>query len=819
MKAPLTLAVWLLCNSVTGLAAGLTRLSIYPTKADLRGSGARQALIVTATSADNTERDVTTSVRFKLTPPDVVAISPEGIATPLRPGKVRIQASHEGKSSSAAELTVSDLETKQPVSFVRDVAPILTARGCTGSNCHGSVRGKAEFKLSLFGAQPDRDYEAIVKSNGARRINLREPARSLILRKPSFQEPHGGGARFEVSSPEYRTILEWISSGTTYDAGGPELVDIAVYPEERILIGEKSEQRLVVTGKYSDGSQVDLTSHVRYSSNDDTVVSVNDSGKVTAKRRGETTIMVRTHGKTIVARVLVIPDAPAIEYPPVAPNNFIDTLVLAKLKKLKIIPAELSSDPVFVRRAYLDVIGTLPSVEETKRFLDSDDSQKRAKLIDELLARPEFVDLWSLKLADMYQLGGTGIKGGWQLYRWIRQSLTENKPYDQMVREMLLGAGTFVYDAPVNYYYGLFLGPEGMVTQVSQSLLGIRMECAKCHDHPFERWTQNDYYGMAGFFTRLQRKAEPYGLFENAISVRPSNTPEYDYLNNGKELLHPRTKAPVTARYLGGAVVEAKPGVDIREQLAEWVTSPSNPWFSRAIANRVWKHYMGRGIVEPVDDFRVSNPPSNPALLDALASHLVNNKFDLKALARTILNSRAYQLSSAPNPSNTADEINYSRFYLKRQMAEVLFDAMGQVAESRPKIPGYPPGSRALEVAQGSPNYFMTTFGKTAAREQICERNQEPDVAQAMHLVNGDTINNLIKAPGNIIDRLLARSDWSGARKIEEIYLSALSRRPTPEESAELNKSFTDEGPDAQRKAYQDVLWAILNSKEFAYIY
>jgi len=808
----------LLLTCATVLAADVARLSIYPAKVGLRGPRARQTFVLTATSTNNTERDVTTSARIKVIPPDVITISPEGIATPLREGKVRIQASYEGKTS-IAELTVSDLQFKNRISFLRDIAPILTARGCTGSNCHGSVRGKAGFKLSLFGAQPERDYEAVVKSDSGRRLNLTEPAQSLILRKPAFQDPHGGGPRFKVGSRDYQTLLEWISHGCTYDAGGPELVNIVVYPEERILIGDGSKQRLVVTGKYSDNTQEDLTPHVRYTSNDDTVALVNDAGEVTAKRRGETTIMVRTHGKTAVARILVVPEAPVAQYPSVPANNFIDTLVLAKLKKLNIVPSALSPDHVFLRRVYLDTLGTLPTVEETSRFLDSKDPAKRALLIDELPARPEFVDLWALKLADLYQLGGTGIKGGWQLYRWIRHSLVENEPYDQMVRKMLLGAGTFVYDAPVNYYYGLFLGPEGMVTQISQSLLGIRMDCAKCHDHPFERWTQDDYYGLAGFFTRLQRKAEPYGLFENAISVRPDSQPTYDYLNNGKELLHPKTKAPVKPRILGGAVVDARPGIDIREHLADWIASPRNPWFARAIANRVWKHYMGRGIVEPVDDFRISNPSSNPALLDALAAHLVAAKFDLKELSRAILNSRAYQLSSAPNPTNAADEINYSRFYLKRQMAEVLLDSMGQAAESRPKIPGYPQGSRSIEVAQGAPNYFLMTFGKMAARDQICERNHEPDVAQAMHLVNGDTIDGLIKASGNIIDRVLARPDWTDARRIQELYLSALSRHPTVEESADLNQRLATQDPGTQKKLYQDLLWAILNSKEFAYIY
>ncbi|MBM3774945.1 MAG: DUF1553 domain-containing protein, partial [Acidobacteria bacterium] len=714
----------------------------------------------------------------------------------------------------------------RPVSFRRDVAPILTARGCTGSNCHGSVRGKAGFKLSLFGAQPENDYEAVVKSDGGRRVDRGNPPRSLLLRKPTFQEAHGGGQRFAIRSRDYETLVAWIRDGCIYDAGGPELLEIEVRPGE-ILSRAGGRQPLTVTGLYSDRSRADLTAAVRYSSNDETLAAVSDSGEVTAKRVGETAIMVRTQGITAVARVLVIsPTPPVREHGPghraseAAARSFIDRLVFSKLRKINVAPSPPAPDPVFLRRAYLDTIGTLPTIAEAPRFLDSRDPGKRERLIDELLARPEFVDLWAMKLADVYQLGGTGVKGGWQLHRWLRQSLRENKPYDRLVRELLLGAGAFVYDAPVNYYYGLMLGPEGMVTQVAQSLLGIRMDCAKCHDHPFERWTQNDYYGLAGFFTRLQRKAEPYGLFENAVSIRPDSKATYDYLNNGKELLHPKTKLPVEARYLGGEAVTAPPGVDLRERLADWITSPGNPWFSRATANRVWKHYLGRGVVEPVDDFRVSNPPSNQALLDALAAHLVESQYDLKALARAILNSRTYQLSSAPKGSNAGDEINYSRYYPKRQIAEVMFDSMAQAAESRPKIAGYPPGSRAIEVALGSPNYFLSAFGKTSAREQICERNHEPDVAQAMHLQNGDTVNSLLQARGNILERLLARADLTPAARLEEIYLAALSRRPAPEESAEVERRLAAAGDDsARRGVYEDLLWALLNSKEFAYIY
>jgi len=795
----------------------LVSISVYPPRTTLKGSKAHQTIVVTAMYSNGFEQDVTRQTQFITDGTAVVEIKPAGIAVPLHEGRGNVSAAFGGKTA-AIDIKVSDLTSQRPTSFLQDVAPILTQRGCTGSNCHGSVRGKAGFKLSLFGAHPDLDFEAVVKAGEGRRINRGNPDQSLILRKPTFQEPHGGGERFKLDSIEYKVIREWIATGLQYDSPGPTLQDVSVYPGDRILVGVSAKQRLVVTGQLSDGTQVDMSREVRYSSNDEGVASVDDSGEVSARRPGETAIMIRTLGRAAVAKIVVIEKAAGADYPEIAANNFVDLAVFAKLKKLNIVPSELSEDSVFLRRVYLDTLGVLPTIEETREFLASREPQKRSRLVDELLSRREFVDLWSLKLADLFQLGASDIKGGWQLYRWIRQSLTENKPYDQMVRELLLGAGAFVYDPTVNFYKGLWDGPEGMVTQVSQSLLGIRMDCAKCHDHPFENWTQDDFYGLAAFFTRLEYKAESYGLFERAIAVRPTPRPSYDYVNNNKEVLHPKTKSPLTPRFLGGQVVKGEPGLDIREKLADWVTSPDNPWFSRAIANRVWKHFLGRGIVEPVDDFRITNPPSNEPLLAALATHLVREKYDLRKFVRAILNSRTYQLSSIPSATNAGDDLNYSRYYLKRQMAEVLFDSMGQAAGVRLKIPGYPPNSKAITVAVGSPNYFLMAFGKVVSRDQISERDQQPNVAQAMHLVNGETINNLITAPGNIINRVLAAPDWPDERRAAEIYLTCLSRLPTAEELADLKPRF--EGDETTRKkSYQDLLWAIVNSKEFEYIH
>jgi hypothetical protein len=814
------LCAWIMFFSTLLAASGKTvRISVYPQQANLTGDHTRQSLLVMAVDDEGVERDVTAKAAYTTTPAGIVRVTTDFAVEALADGAASLRVAY-GDKQVEAKCAVTNQATRRPVSFLGDIAPILTERGCTGSNCHGSVRGKAGFKLSLFGARPDLDYEAITKANDGRRLNVAKPEESLILAKPTMRIAHGGGQRFKINSQQYDLILRWVKSGAVYDTGTPQLESVRVQPPEQILVGTDAKQRLVVTGKYSDGSEVDLTQHVRYSSNDDTTASVNDDGLVTAKRRGETAIMIRIQGKTTVARIAVIPTPAGPDYPVTPSRNFIDDLVLAKLKRLNITPSALSEDQVFVRRVYLDTLGTLPTADETRRFLADSNPEKRARLIDELLTRPEFTDLWALKFADLYQLGGTGLKGGWQLYRWIRQSLDDRKPYDQMVREMATGGGSFVYNATPNFYAGLFLGPEGMVTQVSQSLLGVRMDCAKCHDHPFENWTQNDFYSFGAFFTRIVRKAEPYGLFEHSIAIRPTGKPSYDFLGNNKEFLDPKTKQPVTARFLGGESVEFGPDDDVREKLADWITSPRNPFFKRTLVNRVWKHFMNRGLVEPVDDFRVSNPASNPALLDALAAEAVKAKYDLRTICRTILNSRTYQLSAQANSSNEFDNLNYSRYYVKRQMAESLFDNITKTTSARLKIPGSPPGENAMKVAIGSPNYFLTTFGRAGAREQICERDQEATVAQAMHLINGDTIQQVVTKPGNLLDRLLARRDLDDAGRLEEIYLTAFSRPPTPREASnflELLKSAATD--DARKRVYQDLLWAVLNSKEFAYVY
>src|SRR5436853_2110584 len=501
---------------------------------------------------------------------------------------------------------------KPKLSFVKDIVPIFTKSGCANSNCHGSIRGQAGFKLSLFGYEPQLDYQAIVKDQDRRRIDRKNPDQSLILRKPTFTIPHGGGERFKVGSLEYNGIVEWIQQGAEYDTpGAPKLQSLRVSPEELLLTGLDSRGKITVTGEYTDGAKVDLTNKVQYTPNDESVAEVSPAGEIKPLRAGETAIMVRTLGKALAVRLAVVKDKPMANYPAVARNNFIDEHVFAKLKRLNIVPSPLADDYAFLRRVYLDTLGIPPTLDETQQFIDSRNPQKRATLIDQLLDRPEYAELWATKFADLYRVGllDQGMKGGKLIYNYLRKSMREDKPYNEFATELLTASGNLNFNPLANFYYVTeFAEPENFATNMSQVFLGVKLECARCHNHPWEKWTQDDFWGFAGFFARVGVK-DTYQNDESEIHLKLKG-----------EVLHPKTKKPVMAKYLDGSTETEGPDEDIREKLAAWMTSPENPWFARAIINRIVKHYLGRGLVEAVDDFRVTNPPSNQALLDDLAT-------------------------------------------------------------------------------------------------------------------------------------------------------------------------------------------------------
>jgi hypothetical protein len=708
----------------------------------------------------------------------------------------------------AAPLHGAD-EATPKLSFVNDIVPIFTKSGCANSNCHGSIRGQNGFKLSLFGYEPELDYQAIVKDQNGRRIDLTDPAKSLVLRKPTFQVPHGGGERFKPGSLEYDAIVDWIRGGASYDSpGSPRLQTISVTPGELTLTGIGSRQRLSVTGIYTNGAIEDLTRKVQYSPNDESVVGISPSGEITARRAGETAIMVRTLGKAIAARIAVIENQPLKNYPATTSNNFVDDLVFAKLRRLNIVPSPLSSDEEFVRRVYLDVTGLLPSIEETREFLGSADPRKRATLIDHLLERPEFAEVWATRFSDLFRVGllDQGHKGGRLMYTWLRNSIAADKPYNEFATELLTASGNLFFQPTANFYYITeFSEPENIATNISQVFLGVRLECARCHNHPWEKWTQDDFWGFAAFFGRMGIK-DTYQNDESQVLLKAKG-----------EVLHPKTKKAVQPKYLDGRGETEGPDEDIREKLAAWMTAPGNPWFARAIVNRVVKHYLGRGLVEPVDDFRVTNPPSNEALLDALAEDLIRNGYHLRHTIRLLLNSRVYQLASQPNETNRGDQLNYSRYYPKRLMAEQLIDAVSQVTGVPEKYRGQMLGTRAMSIPQGAPSYFLQTFGRVKAREVICERDSQPDMAQTMHLISGETLQRQVTAKGGTLERWLADSSMGDEEIARRLFVSVLARQPDSRELALALQPIRAKGTESRRQAFEDVLWALFNSKEFLY--
>ncbi|MBL8220740.1 MAG: DUF1553 domain-containing protein [Bryobacterales bacterium] len=804
MRILLSFVLW-----SAALEAKTVELKIYPPEVRFHAASDGQTILVVATDEEGVSREVTAEATLSTGPlAQVEGRTVKG----AQPGTGKLRAAFDGLS---AEVPVEVMKPRpQALSFINDIVPIFTRADCANSNCHGSVRGQKGFKLSLFGSDPDVDYDAITRNADGKRIDKTNPANSLVLRKPAFQEPHGGGQRFKVASNDYNLILEWLQRGAPYDAAGQaRLRALTVYPPDWRMVGVETRLQLIAVGEYNDGSVRDLTSAVAFSSNIAAIASVKPGGLVTAEQAGETAIMARTLGRAAAVPIVVVKDRPMKNYPAVAENNFIDKHVFAKLRRTNVVPSALSTDEEFLRRVYLDTVGTAPTIEEARAFLQSNDPAKRARLIDQLLERPERADIWAMRFADMYRAGynEAGQKGGGAYGRWFRDQVRKDVPYDSMVRSMLVSQGRHDFEGISNFYFvSREITPEESGVNVSQLLLGLQIECARCHNHPFEKWKQDDFYGFAAFFARVSRK-DMYLNNHNGT-----------YLMESGEVLHPKTNKPVTPKYLDGDFEPETAGTDVRHKLAKWVTSPQNPYFAKATVNRFWKFFMGRGIVEQVDDFRVTNPPSNAALLDALAREFAASGYSIKHLERAILNSRTYQLSSVPNETNRTDQVNFSHFLVRRLMAEQLVDTMAQVTGVPVKMATQPLGKRAMTVPVlnfGKPNYMMKVFGRSDLREVICERDTKPSVSQVMHLVSGDTIQHQLTAKDGNLDQWLADPKLTDRQIVENIYLSALTRMPGEDEISAVLAPLANGTHDtaARRKALEDLLWTVFNSKEFLF--
>ena len=715
---------------------------------------------------------------------------------------------------SALGLPPSTTTASDRATFERDVVPLLTRLGCNAGACHGKARGQNGFQLSLLGFDPAFDHPAIASEGRGRRVFPAAPERSLLLLKAAARVPHGGGRKLEVGSPSYQALLGWIADGmprTPPDA--PKLVEIAVEPSERTLApGEGFALR--VTAAYSDGSRRDVTSLAAFQSTDSTLVSADADGQVKAGPiPGEATVSARFLGRFANSSVLIpLPgEVPSGLYEGLPRKNLVDAPVWAKLAKLGIVPSRTVGDATFHRRAFLDAIGRLPTPDETRSFLADPEPGKREKLVDRLLARPEYADHWANKWADLLRPNPyrVGIKAVLNLDAWLRDAFRRNLPYDQFVKQILTARGSNFRDG-ASVVWRDRREPEEAATIVSQVFLGIRLECAKCHHHPFESWGQEQFYEFAAYFARVGHKgaaiAPPIAAGEETVFLKKTGT-----------VKHPLTGQVLTPRPLfGKAPAPDDTDVDPREVLADWITSPSNPYFSRVIVNRTWAELTGRGIVEPVDDLRATNPPSNGPLLDALANDFVAHNHDLKHLIRTIMTSAVYERSSEPDERNVADIRNFSRHYRQRPRAEVLLDAIVDITGVPEPLDAAPPGTRAAaHWTTRNVSLFLDTFGRPDPNQDPpCERTPDTSVVQALHLMNAPGINKKITSDAGRIAKLAAL-DWPAPKVVEELYLLVYNRMPDEEERSFAISLF--ERPGGRRRAVEDLAWALINSPEFVF--
>ncbi len=784
----------------------LVELSIHPTQISLSTKEDFNSFIIVAKYGDDVTRDVTRESALSLSNENVVRMENNTIH-PVKDGNSTLTVTFQNRKVELP-ITVKDAVEERPISFNLDVMPVFLKAGCNTGSCHGSARGQDRFMLSLFGYDAKGDHFRITREQGTRRINLAIPEESMLVEKAIAAVPHTGGKLFEKNSDHWNTLVGWLRRGAPQD---PESIakptDLELLPKSLLLEGQGATQQMTAIAHYSDGTTRDVTSLSVFQSNNDVSAHVDEQGLITAEKRGEAFITARFDVFTKGTQVIVIPEDLQYEKPVLPQNNYIDQLVYDKLHKLRIYPSDLCSDEVFLRRVYLDVIGAVPEVETISEFIADKTPDKRERAVDDLLSRKEFTEMWVMKFAELLQIrtddnNGVSYKSTLLYFNWIKDRIANNVPMDQIVRDLLTAkGGTFV--SPATNYYQIERDNLKITENVAQVFMGMRIQCAQCHDHPFDQWTQDDYYSFASFFSQVGRK--------RAADPRESVI----YNRNSGEINHPVHKKPMPPKFLGGETPEIKKGTDRREVLADWLASPENPFFARNLANIVWSHFFGQGIIEPVDDVRISNPPSNPELLDQLASRFTEYQYDFRKLVRDVCTSRIYQLSTRTNPSNEDDLRNFARAQLRRMRAEVLLDVISQVTKTKNKFQGLPLGARALQIADGRfSNYFLTTFGR-ATRETVCscEVVMEPNLSQALHLLNGDVTNNRI-TQGRIVQTML-KEGKDPEKVIDDLYLRCYSRKPRADEKANLLASL--DGEDSVESALNDVFWALLNSKEFIF--
>jgi len=737
----------LLVTTAQAENAKLTEIRVYPTEVTLKTNRDRQTIIVQSVDETGITRDVTKDSKLTLDKPEPVLLKGNTLY-PQADGEAKLTVTYGGHQV-VVPIQVAEAKADRPISFRLDVMPVFMKGGCNTGSCHGAARGKDGFRLSLFGFDPAGDYFRLTRELPERRINLANPVGCLLMEKVTGVTAHTGGKRFALESEMGQTLMRWLKASVPDDAGEvPAVLSLHLYPPNAVLDGDGTEQQLNVLARYADGTTRDVTSLAYFMSSNGTSASVDQKGVVTAHARGEAFLMARYETHTTGSQFIVLPKGFKFTDPKTPTFNYIDKFVHQKLNKLRIIPSEVCSDEVFLRRVYLDIVGVLPNEEEYSRFLGSSEPKKREQLVDELLSRKEFVEIWVMKWAELLTIRTTqqiSYKAMLRYYNWLQDKIANNVSMDVMVQELLGSNGGTFTNAATNYYQNE-TNTLKVSENVAQVFMGMRIQCTQCHNHPFDRWTMNDYYSFGAFFSQIGRKT---GEDPREVIVFNSGGGEVKHLVGGRVM---------KPKFLGGEEPDVS-GKDRRVVMAKWLASPQNPYFARNLANIVWSHFMGRGIIEPVDDVRVSNPAVNEELLSELATRFTNYKYDFKKLVRDICLSRTYQLSTQTNETNQSDLTNFSHGALRRIRAEILYDAISQVTETKDKFPGLPLGARAVQIANGNTSsYFLTTFGR-AKRESVCscEVKMEPNLSQALHLINGTTANSKIQS-GKLIERRVAET-------------------------------------------------------------
>jgi hypothetical protein len=788
-------------------------LVVEPASVVLDGPRSTVQPVISGRYADASLRDLTHFCEVSLEDSSVARLDADRLLVPLKDGTTTLVVRAAGQTVRVP-VTVKNQAAPRPVSFRREVIAALNVGGCNSGACHGTPSGKNGFKLSLRGYDPAADYLQLTHDVFGRRTDKEGADSSLILLKGLGKVPHEGGTRFAPTSVPAKTLHAWLAGGLVDDpANLPALTGVKVTPGSRLLSEPVRWQQLAVNASFADGTSQDVTRLTVFTSSDANIASVTPNGLVEFHQSGEVAILCRYLDEMIAVRLTYLQAKPGFQWAQPPESNYIDRHVFAKLKMLSIQPSELCSDQEFLRRAYMDACGVLPNAEETRAFLASKDPGKRAKLIDELLDRPEFADQWTLKWADVLRNNRKSVmvKGTHVFQKWLKGHLEKNTGFDVIARELLTASGSTYANPPANFYR-VSRDATSLAETTAQLFFGIRMQCAKCHNHPFERWTQDDYYSMAAFFARVKQRKDPADG-----PAAPKEPAEFIYVDRAGEVVQPRTNKTMAPKFMGGKVPDIAPGQDRREVLAQWLTSPDNPFFAKSVANRIWFHLMGKGIVDPVDDFRDSNPSANDDLLDALAKDFAAHHFDTKYLIRTIMNSRTYQLSSKANKFNEDDNKYFSHAVTRLHTAEQLFDALCQVTEVPEKFNGFPLGTRAMQLPDGeSANHpFLKAFGQPA-RELTCECEREGDsnLGQALQLINGPAVNDRLRNANNKLGKLLGKK-LTDSEILEELYLGTLNRTPTVHESNVLLSHVANAAD--RRRAWEDVHWALINSKEFLF--